>query len=163
RLQGARRDDAHRIPARMLEWNAEGAVRPLAFSEIGKPVEELISRDLNPARQETHFHQIGIAKFRLSVRIDLDPRNFLTGGRMIMRRPKEKYMMVVARILTFALPVVIVIATLEGLLLAVVMRRNYNWRAYFASLADALGRQYVVLTFLSLSLAAPAYDLAYSH
>ena len=72
-------------------------------------------------------------------------------------------MMAVARILTFALPVVIVIATLEGLLLAVVMRRNYNWRAYFASLADALGRQYVVYTFLSLSLAAPAYDLAYSH
>src|SRR5258706_3771126 len=70
-------------------------------------------------------------------------------------------MTVVIRILTFALPVVIVIATLEGLLLAVVMRRNYNWRAYFASLADALGRQYVVLTFLSLSLAAPAYDLAY--
>jgi len=72
-------------------------------------------------------------------------------------------MMVVARIVTFALPVVIVIATLEGLVLAVVMRRNYNWRGYFASLADALGRQYVVLTFLSLSLAAPAYDLAYSH
>jgi len=72
-------------------------------------------------------------------------------------------MMAVARILTFALPVVIVIATLEGLVLAVVMRRNYNWRAYFASLADALGRQYVVLTFLSLSLAAPAYDLAYNH
>jgi hypothetical protein len=23
------------------------------------------------------------------------------------------------------------------------MRRRYNWRAYFASLAEALGRQYV--------------------
>jgi sterol desaturase/sphingolipid hydroxylase (fatty acid hydroxylase superfamily) len=67
------------------------------------------------------------------------------------------------RILTFALPVVIVIATLEGLVLALVMRRNYNWRAYFASLADALGRQYVVLTFFTLSLAAPAYDVARSH
>jgi len=72
-------------------------------------------------------------------------------------------MTVVIRILTFALPVVIVIATLEGLLLAFVMRRKYNWRAYFASLADALGRQYVVVTFLSVSLAAPAYDLAYRH
>jgi len=72
-------------------------------------------------------------------------------------------MTVVIRILTFALPVVIVIATLEGLVLALVMKRNYNWRAYFASLADALGRQYVVLTFLSLSLVAPAYDLARSH
>jgi sterol desaturase/sphingolipid hydroxylase (fatty acid hydroxylase superfamily) len=64
------------------------------------------------------------------------------------------------RILAFALPVVIAIATLEGLVLAFVMRRNYNWRAYFASLADALGRQYIVLTFFSVSLAAPAYDLA---
>src|SRR5947209_12791141 len=72
-------------------------------------------------------------------------------------------MMAVARILTFALPVVIVIATLEGLVLAVVMRRSYNWRAYFASLADALGRQYIVLTFLSLSLAAPAINFAWSH
>lgn len=69
----------------------------------------------------------------------------------------------VIRILTFALPVVIVIATLEGLLLAFVMRHNYNWRAYFASLADALGRQYVVVTFFSLSLAAPAYHWAHIH
>jgi sterol desaturase/sphingolipid hydroxylase (fatty acid hydroxylase superfamily) len=64
-------------------------------------------------------------------------------------------------ILQFALPVVIAIATLEGLFLAVVMRKNYNWRAYFASLADALGREYVVLTFLSASLAAPAISLAW--
>jgi sterol desaturase/sphingolipid hydroxylase (fatty acid hydroxylase superfamily) len=66
-------------------------------------------------------------------------------------------------ILAFALPVVIVIATLEGLLLALVMRRNSNWRAYFASLADALGRQYVIVTLFSLSLAAPAWDFAHSH
>ena len=64
--------------------------------------------------------------------------------------PPAMDMTVVIRILTFALPVVIVIATLEGLLLAFVMRRTYNWPAYFASLADALGRQYVVLTFFSL-------------
>jgi sterol desaturase/sphingolipid hydroxylase (fatty acid hydroxylase superfamily) len=70
---------------------------------------------------------------------------------------------VLIHVLTFALPVVIAIATLEGLVLALVMKRNYNWRAYFASLADALGRQYVVLTFFSLSLAAPLYDLAHSH
>jgi sterol desaturase/sphingolipid hydroxylase (fatty acid hydroxylase superfamily) len=69
----------------------------------------------------------------------------------------------IVRILTFELPVVVAIATLEGLVLALVMRRNYNWRAYFASLADALGRQYVVLTFVSLSIAAPAFDLAHSH
>src|SRR5262249_19631150 len=66
-------------------------------------------------------------------------------------------------ILAFALPVVVAIATLEGLVLAVVMRRNYNWRAYLASLADALGRQYIVATYLAVSLAAPAWGLATSH
>ena len=66
-------------------------------------------------------------------------------------------------VLKFALPAVIAIATLEGLFLAMVMRRNYNWRAYFASLADALGREYIVLTFLSLSLAAPAIGFAWRH
>jgi len=69
----------------------------------------------------------------------------------------------IVRILTFELPVVVAIATLEGLVLALVAKRNYNWRAYFASLADALGRQYVVLTFVTLSIAAPAFDLAHSH
>ena len=68
--------------------------------------------------------------------------------------------MTLVRILQFALPVVAVIATLEAVVLAAVMRRNYNWRAYLASLADALGRQYVV-ALLPLSLAAPAVDLAW--
>src|SRR5437660_12536772 len=45
-------------------------------------------------------------------------------------------------ILQFSLPVFIAIATLEALFLGFVMRRNYNWRAYLASLADALGREY---------------------
>jgi sterol desaturase/sphingolipid hydroxylase (fatty acid hydroxylase superfamily) len=66
-------------------------------------------------------------------------------------------------ILAFALPVVAAIATLEGLVLAFVMRRNYNWRAYLASLADALGRQYIVLTFFSVSIAAPVSEFAYHH
>ena len=57
----------------------------------------------------------------------------------------------------------IVIATLEGIVIAMVMRRSYDWRAYLASLADALGRQYFVYTFLPLSLAGPAIDLAWSH
>src|SRR5215831_20780172 len=72
-------------------------------------------------------------------------------------------MNILIRILTFALPVVIVIATLEGLVLAFVMRRDYNWRAYLASLADALGRQYFVYTLLPLSLAQPLVDLAWTH
>lgn len=67
------------------------------------------------------------------------------------------------QVLQFALPAVIVIATLEGLVLALVMRRDYNWRAYLASLADALGRQYLVYTLLPLSLAQPLVDLAWNH
>jgi TRAP-type C4-dicarboxylate transport system permease large subunit len=66
-------------------------------------------------------------------------------------------------ILKFALPGAIAIATLEALFLAFIMRRNYNWRAYFASLADALGREYIVYTFLTLSLAAPAIGFAWKH
>jgi sterol desaturase/sphingolipid hydroxylase (fatty acid hydroxylase superfamily) len=66
-------------------------------------------------------------------------------------------------ILTFALPVAFAIAALEGLVLAVMMRRKYNWRAYFASLGDALGRQYVVFVFVPLSLAGPAFGFAWEH
>jgi sterol desaturase/sphingolipid hydroxylase (fatty acid hydroxylase superfamily) len=65
--------------------------------------------------------------------------------------------------LKFTLPAEIAIATLEAIVLAVVMRRSYDWRAYLASLADALGREYLVLTFLPLSLAAPAIDFAWRH
>ena len=71
--------------------------------------------------------------------------------------------MTLIQILEFALPVVIVIATLEALVLAFAMGRRYNWRAYFASLADALGRQYIVLPFLPLSLATPATVYARDH
>jgi sterol desaturase/sphingolipid hydroxylase (fatty acid hydroxylase superfamily) len=67
------------------------------------------------------------------------------------------------QILQFAPPAVIVIATLEGLVLAMVMRQSYNWRAYLASLADALGRQYLVYTLLPLSIAQPLVDLASNH
>src|SRR6185437_4771524 len=66
-------------------------------------------------------------------------------------------------ILKFALPGAIAIATLEALFLAVVMRKNYNWRAYFASLADALGREYIVMSFLTISLAAPIIGFAWKH
>jgi sterol desaturase/sphingolipid hydroxylase (fatty acid hydroxylase superfamily) len=71
--------------------------------------------------------------------------------------------MTLVQILQFALPAVIVIATLEALVLAFAMRRSYNWRAYFASLADALGRQYIVVPFLTLSLATPAIGSAWEH
>ena len=72
-------------------------------------------------------------------------------------------MSLLIQVLQFALPAVIVIATLEGIVIAMVMRRSYNWRAYLASLTDALGRQYFVYTFLPLSIAQPLVDLAWSH
>jgi sterol desaturase/sphingolipid hydroxylase (fatty acid hydroxylase superfamily) len=72
-------------------------------------------------------------------------------------------MSLLIQVLQFALPAVIVIATLEGIVLAAVMRRSYNWRAYLASLADALGRQYLVYTLLPLSIAQPLVDLASTH
>jgi sterol desaturase/sphingolipid hydroxylase (fatty acid hydroxylase superfamily) len=72
-------------------------------------------------------------------------------------------MTLLIQVLQFSLPAVIAIATLEGLVLALVMRRDYNWRAYGASLADALGRQYLVYTLLPLSIAQPLVDLAWKH
>ncbi|MGY3237141.1 sterol desaturase/sphingolipid hydroxylase (fatty acid hydroxylase superfamily) [Bradyrhizobium sp. USDA 4472] len=72
-------------------------------------------------------------------------------------------MKLLIQVLQFSLPAVIAIATLEGLVLALVMRRDYNWRAYGASLADALGRQYLVYTLLPLSIAQPLVDLAWRH
>jgi sterol desaturase/sphingolipid hydroxylase (fatty acid hydroxylase superfamily) len=72
-------------------------------------------------------------------------------------------MALLIQVLQFALPAVTVIATLEGLVLAFVMRRDYNWLAYLASLADALGRQYFVYALLPLSLAQPLVDLAWNH
>jgi len=72
-------------------------------------------------------------------------------------------MTLLIQILQFALPAVILIAMLEGLVLALVMRRDYNWRACLASLADALGRQYLVYTLLPLSVAQPLVDLAWKH
>src|SRR5215813_5742609 len=82
---------------------------------------------------------------------------------MVRPNAEEARMMQLVQMLQFALPVVIAIATLEAIVLAVAMRRSYNWRAYFASLADALGRQYIVLPFLTLSLAAPATRFAWDH
>lgn len=61
------------------------------------------------------------------------------------------------------LPAVIALAALEALVLAVWRKEAYDWRAALASLADALGREYVVYRFLPLSLGAPVIGLAWSH
>ena len=52
-------------------------------------------------------------------------------------------------------------ATLEGLVQTFVLRRHYDWRAYAASLVDALGRRAV--DALGLSIAAPLLGWAYTH
>jgi len=56
---------------------------------------------------------------------------------------------------------VLVAATLEGLVRSFVLRLPYDWRAYAASLGDALGRRAV--DALGLSIAAPVLAWAYAH
>ena len=59
------------------------------------------------------------------------------------------------------LALVMIAATLEGLVQTFVRRQPYDWRAYFASLGDAVGRRAV--DALGLSLAAPVLAWAYDH
>jgi sterol desaturase/sphingolipid hydroxylase (fatty acid hydroxylase superfamily) len=66
-------------------------------------------------------------------------------------------------ILFYATPVVMVLALLEALALGLVRREAYNWRAALASVADALGREYVVRQFLPFSIAYPAFYWAITH
>ena len=59
------------------------------------------------------------------------------------------------------LALVIVAATLEGLVQTLVRHQPYDWRAYFASLGDAVGRRAV--DALGLSIAAPILAWAVAH
>ncbi len=59
------------------------------------------------------------------------------------------------------LVIVIAAATLEGLVCSFVMYRPYDWRAYAASMADALGRR--IFDALSVSITAPVLAWAYVH
>ncbi len=65
-------------------------------------------------------------------------------------------------ILYWSTPAVIVLATVEALVLWGV-RRQYDWRAYLASLADITVRQYVVYVFLAFGLADPLVRWAWTH
>ncbi|KLN52580.1 sterol desaturase family protein [Variovorax paradoxus] len=56
---------------------------------------------------------------------------------------------------------VLAAATLEGLVQSFVRRRSYDWRAYGASLADAVGRRAVDAA--GLSIAAPVLAWAHAH
>ena len=63
--------------------------------------------------------------------------------------------------LTGLLVFVLAAATLEGLVQSFVRRQAYDWRAYGASLADAVGRRAV--DALGLSIAAPVLAWAHAH
>jgi sterol desaturase/sphingolipid hydroxylase (fatty acid hydroxylase superfamily) len=67
------------------------------------------------------------------------------------------------KLLFYATPVVMVLALIEAVVLAFVRKQAYNWRAALASVADALGREYVVYRFLPLSIAYPVFYWAITH
>ena len=71
--------------------------------------------------------------------------------------------MTLLTILTWSLPAVIVLATVEGLVLTFVARRPYDWRSWAASLTDAVVRDYLVGAFVTISLAGPLIGLAWQH
>ena len=56
---------------------------------------------------------------------------------------------------------ILLLATLEGVVLRFVLKRSYDWRAYGASIADAVGRRAVDL--MGLSLAFPVIEWAHAH
>jgi sterol desaturase/sphingolipid hydroxylase (fatty acid hydroxylase superfamily) len=66
-------------------------------------------------------------------------------------------------ILIWALPAVIVLATVEALVLTFVAKRAYNWRSWAASVTDALARDYLVGAFVTVSVAAPLIAWAWAH
>lgn len=59
------------------------------------------------------------------------------------------------------MPVVLAAATAEAAYLQYRRKQDYDWKAYFASLADMVGRRLVGL--LPYSLAAPVLEWAYQH
>jgi len=46
--------------------------------------------------------------------------------------------------LFFALPLLVLVAAIEGWYLQRVRRQAYDWRAFFASLGDAIGRRLIL-------------------
>jgi sterol desaturase/sphingolipid hydroxylase (fatty acid hydroxylase superfamily) len=59
------------------------------------------------------------------------------------------------------LALVLIVATGEGLVQTFVRHQPYDWRAYAASVVDAIGRRAV--DALGISLAAPLFAWAYAH
>ena len=71
--------------------------------------------------------------------------------------------MTLSTFFAWALPTLIVLATVEGLILTFVARRAYDWRSWAASATDALVREYLVYTFVTVSLVGPLIDMAWRH
>ncbi|WP_425066016.1 sterol desaturase family protein [Reyranella sp.] len=71
--------------------------------------------------------------------------------------------MTLSTLLTWSLPAVIALASLEGLILTFVARRPYDWLSFAASLTDVLVREYLVYAFVGISLAAPFIEFAWQH
>ncbi len=68
---------------------------------------------------------------------------------------------IVGLVLAVLLATVLVAATVEGIVLSLASSRDYDWRAYAASLADLAGRRAV--DALGLSLGAPVVAFAARH
>jgi sterol desaturase/sphingolipid hydroxylase (fatty acid hydroxylase superfamily) len=71
--------------------------------------------------------------------------------------------MTLLTVLAWALPALILVATLEGVVLTFLAKRPYDWRSYAASLTDALVREYLVYAVVAVSLAGPLIELAWRH
>jgi len=69
----------------------------------------------------------------------------------------------IGMILTYSTPAVIAAAALEAVVLSLAGRQRYDWRAYFASLADLLTRDYIINVYLTFGLALPLATLAWQH
>ena len=116
------------------------AYRKQADSRTQGPIQELASRVPKSARPDGH------------------------------RRPPSAHRCVAEEIpvtlftvFAWALPVLIVLATVEGLILTFAARRAYDWRSWAASATDALVREYRVSAFVAVSLAGPLIELAWRH
>jgi sterol desaturase/sphingolipid hydroxylase (fatty acid hydroxylase superfamily) len=66
-------------------------------------------------------------------------------------------------ILAYALPVILALAALEAAVLYFVRKRQYNWKASLASLADLLTRDYVIQPLIRISIAFPVLYWAVVH
>jgi sterol desaturase/sphingolipid hydroxylase (fatty acid hydroxylase superfamily) len=66
-------------------------------------------------------------------------------------------------IVIFAPPSVFFLATVEAVVLSRVRAEKYNWRAYWASVADMAIREYPVRLLLQFSIATPLFILAWRH